>query len=247
MITTTAILKTTLLMSLSLASVLSMSQLHAENDFATALAEGCQHIKREAHLGKQAYDQQKYQTALTHFEYQARWSSFCQVNAEESPIQISNRDIEVAYNNVGLAHQKLGQNHWARAWFSIRPDSKLSQHNLKQLPALSKNNLIAGKYVQYAGYGEWNIVEVEAHKNEYKISFSGLYMGLRSLIYGPNIGEFDTNMAKNQQQASYQYEQCDLNLNFATAQHVQITQQGASEYCGFGYNVSATGDYLKVE
>lgn len=243
----TKMIKIASLMGLYIISLSTMSNIHAETTFAEELREECNTIKTEARLGREAYDQKKYQKALTHFKNQARWSSFCQANEDESQIQISDREIDVAFNNVGLAYQKLGQNNWARAWFSIRPESSISQHNLKQLPALSKNSSITGKYVQYAGFGEWNTVEVKANTSHYDIAFSGLYMGLRSLIYGPNMGEFDTTMAKNRTQAHYQYEQCDLNLNFSTPQRLKITQKGESYDCGFGHNVSAEGDYLKIE
>ncbi len=235
------------LLALSLLSLWSMSSTHAEISFVTELQRECSNIQNDARLGKQAYDQKKYQTALKHFKNQARWSSFCQANEDESNLRISEREIDIAFNNVGLAYQKLGKNNWARAWFSIRPQSKISQHNLALLPALTHHNNLAGQYVRYAGFGEWNTVEVTATSAQYNIRFNGLYMGLRSLIYGPNIGEFDTTMTKNRTQTNYQYEQCHLNLNFSTAQQLNISQTGESYDCGFGHNVSAIGHYLKVE
>lgn len=235
------------LIGLCLLSLSTLSYVHAETSFAEELHQSCSKIQTDARLGKQAYDQEKYQLALKHFKDQARWSAFCQNNDEDNLLKISKRDIELAFNNVGLTYQKLGQNNWARAWFAIFPQSSISQHNLKRLPALTQNSTISGKYVKYAGYGEWNTVEVTATKAEYMIRFSGLYMGLRSLIYGPNMGDFDTTMAKNRKQTTYQYEKCQLNLNFSTAQRLQITYADQNYDCGFGHNVSATGDYLKVE
>ena len=235
------------LLGLFLLSISAFSPLHAENTFAQELRAECNKIKSEAQLGKQAYDQKKYQIALKHFENPARWSSFCQANADESQMKISDRDVEIAFNNVGLTHQKLGQTQWAKAWFSIRPQSSISQHNLKQLPTVRPKTEISGEYVQYAGFGEWNTVKVKAQKKHYDIAFSGLYMGLRSLIYGPNMGEFETTMTKNKMQTSYQYEQCHLNLNFSTPQQLTITQSGEDNSCGFGHNVSATGRYIKVK
>ena len=56
------------------------------------------------------------------------------MNAEESGIKVTDREIEIANNNVGLSYAKLGKPQWARVWFLRDKDSKISQYNLKQLP-----------------------------------------------------------------------------------------------------------------
>jgi hypothetical protein len=80
------------------------------------------------------YDQKQYNKAIPYFERQAAWTQFCQFNAEDSNNNTFNdRDIALAQNNVGLSYAKLGKPLWARAWFLLTPDSKISQYNLKQL------------------------------------------------------------------------------------------------------------------
>jgi hypothetical protein len=80
------------------------------------------------------YDQKQYNKAIPYFERQAAWTQFCQFNAEDSNNNTFNdRDIALAQNNVGLSYAKLGKPLWARAWFLLTPDSKVSQYNLKQL------------------------------------------------------------------------------------------------------------------
>ena len=90
---------------------------------------------------------------------------------------------------MSASYFKSGKPQWARAWFSVFPQAKSSQFNLKQLP-LRKTQNLAGIYIQHAGFGHWNTIQVKRIKNSYQIHFNGLYMGLNSMIYGPNIGEF---------------------------------------------------------
>lgn len=222
----------------------------AENSFEQELRQGCAKIKNSAHAGKKFYDQQQYQKALAQFQYQATWSSFCLMNQPESAVTLTERDIEIANNNVGLSYRKLGQPLWARAWFLLDAQSKSSQFNLKQLPPPKKLATLAGKYVQYAGFGQWNQIEVKPLNNVYHIEFNGLYMGLRSLIYGPNIGEFETTMPLNRTQAQYQVDDCKINLKFAfdpKMGHTIRVSETNNMSCGFGHNVSADGIFLKVD
>ena len=172
------------------------------------------------------------------------------MNVEDGVTAFSERDITTAFNNVGLSYAKLGKPQWARAWFSVFPNTKASQFNLKQLPAPEKPKNFAGKYVRYAGFGQCNTMEVKPVSNAYQIEFNGLYMGLRSLIYGPNMGEFLTPMSLNKAQANYSVEDCKIDLKFQF--NAQIGQQivvnsNNPMSCGFGHNVSADGMYLKVE
>ena len=104
---------------------------------------------------------------------------------------------------MGLAYAKLGQPLWARSWFMLDEKSKSSQFNLKQLPAPKASNDLSGEYVRYSGFGEWDHITVSRKQGQYAISYAGLYMGLRSLIYGPNMGEFDTKMLTNKKQTVY--------------------------------------------
>ena len=222
----------------------------ADSDFEKELRSGCSKVQSYANNGKKFYDQKQYQKAIAQFKQQAAWSSFCAMNVEDGGTAFSERDITTAFNNVGLSYAKLGKPQWARAWFSVFPNTKASQFNLKQLPAPEKPKNFAGKYVRYAGFGQWNTMEVKPVSNAYQIEFNGLYMGLRSLIYGPNMGEFLTPMSLNKAQANYSVEDCKIDLKFQF--NAQIGQQIAVNSsnpmsCGFGHNVSADGMYLKVE
>jgi len=93
-------------------------------------------------------------------------------------------------------------------------------------------------------------MKVKPLKNVYHIEFNGLYMGLRSLIYGPNIGEFETTMPLNRTQAQYQVDDCKINLKFAfdpKMGHTIRVSETNNMSCGFGHNVSADGLFLKVD
>lgn len=115
---------------------------------------------------------------------------------------------------MGLSYVKLNQSQWARAWFLAYPDSSMSQFNLKQIAAPHLNQNISGLYVQHASFGQWNSLRVKQQKKHYSIEFDGLYMGVRSLIYGPNMGSFETKMSLNKSNTHYQYGDCKISLNF---------------------------------
>lgn len=210
----------------------------------------CAKVKNYAASGKKIYDQQQYQKAINAFKQQAAWAAFCQFNHEESGVSFSPQAINTAFNNVGLSYAKLGQHGWGRAWFSVFPEMKSSQFNLAQLPAPKKSNNLAGTYARHAGFGQWKTLTVKRNKNAYEIKFNGLYMGGRSLIYGPNIGVFYTNMPLNQSQAEYRYEDCIIRLTFGfdpQQGHYIQADENENASCGFGHGVTADGRYMKVE
>ena len=152
---------------------------------------------------------------------------------------------------MGLAYAKLGQPLWARSWFMLDEKSKSSQFNLKQLPAPKASNDLSGEYVRYSGFGEWDHITVSRKQGQYAISYAGLYMGLRSLVYGPNMGEFDTKMPTSKKQTVYKNEDCRIQLDFKSnaklGNYIQVKQNEGESGCGFGHNVYADGTYLKVE
>ena len=234
-----------------LIGLLTVSTLASADDtFEQELRQGCAKVKTSANAGKKFYDQKQYQKALEQFQYQATWSSFCLMNQPESSVSLTERDVEIANNNVGLSYSKLGKPLWARAWFLRDAESKSSQFNLKQLPPPKQSATLAGKYVQYAGFGQWNQIELKPLKNVYKIEFNGLYMGLRSLIYGPNMGEFETTMPLKRTQVQYQVDDCKINLKFAfdpKMGHTIRVSETNTMSCGFGHNVSADGIFLKID
>lgn len=224
---------------------------HANSD--QAIVDGCAKIGTYAQQGAQHYQQQRYQKALSAFEDQASWLEFCQQHTKLTHKPISDAQIDTAYNNVGLSHAKLGQVRWARAWYELAPKSKSSPYNLQQLPPVAAQPNKQGLYVRYAGQGQWNQLSVVSAGQAYQIHFDGLRMGFMGMVSGPNVGEFDTTMAKNQQQAVYTTSEdsgtCTITMRFLPAtssgERVQVTQKGAS-VCGFGFGVYAEGEYLKV-
>lgn len=226
---------------------------HAQDSVEKEIAQACQKTPQYGKMGRDYYDKKHYSKALEQFEYQAAWLPFCAYNQEQDTTRITDNDIAISQNNVGLTHAKLNHPLWARAWFKLSPESKTSQFNLSQLPTPTITKDLSGDYVDYSGFGQWNYITVDKNKKtkQYDVSFSGVYMGLRSLIYGPNMGQFDINMPLNKTQAHYQYEQCRINLAFEAdpkqGQFVKVTQEGEGYNCGFGHNVNAVGTYYKVE
>lgn len=234
---------------------ITIASSHAEISFEQELQQGCAKIKQYANNGKKFYDQKKYQKALAQFKQQAAWSQFCMLNADETTVKVSDRDVAIAYNNVGLTYAKMNQPLWARAWYllNIRDEieSQSTRFNLQQLPKPKPSTDLSGQYVRYAGFGEWNHLTVKKSKMSYQIEFDGLYMGIRSLIYGPNMGQFSTSMPLSKKQTVYRYEDCQIDLNFkrdtTSENSIKVTQNDGESGCGFGHNVYADGVYFKVE
>lgn len=224
---------------------------HAEISFAQELQQGCAKVKTYANQGKKFYDQKQYTKAIEQFKQQASWRGFCLLNEDESGVQMKQRDVELAFNNVGLSYAKLGKAQWARAWYLAYPESSMSQFNLKQLPTPQNTKQMTGKYIQHAGFGEWNTLTLQQNKNNYTIQYEGLYMGARSLIYGPNIGTFETTMPLSQTRKIYRVNDCNIDISFdfdaKLGRRALLKQSGDISGCGFGHNVSAEGIYLKVE
>ena len=236
------------IMTLSLASLSPLA--FADLTFEQELRQGCAKVKTYAAQGKKFYDQKRYDQAIVQFKQQAAWSSFCRMNAKDGSTTFTESEIHTAFNNVGLSYAKVGQPQWARAWFDVYPEAKSSQFNLKQLPAPQKRSDLSGKYVRYAGFGQWQTLTVKRFTKTYQIDFNGLYMGARSLIYGPNMGIFHTTMPVNASKAQYRIRNCKIELSFkfdpASGQQIEVKETNTDD-CGFGHNVSAQGIYLKVE
>lgn len=233
------------------ASIITATASFAETSFEQELQQGCAKVKQYALNGKKLYDQKQYAKAVKQFEDQAAWSQFCQINAEESGIKVTDREIEIANNNVGLSYAKLGKPQWARVWFLRDKDSKISQYNLKQLPKPQISKDLQGTYVRANGFGQWDYITVKKQQSKYLINFEVYYFGIRGLIYGPNLGEFDTTMPITAKQANYRYEDCQIKLQFTNdtnnGQKIEVKQNSGESGCGFGHNVYAGGTFYKVE
>ncbi|WP_369789825.1 tetratricopeptide repeat protein [Rouxiella sp. WC2420] len=199
-----------------------------------------------ASAGKVAYQQGDYTKAQNLFRNQVAWSEFCHLPASET---------STAYNNIALTYLHLGQYGKAKAWLSLAPQDRKTQFNFKKV----ENKLLAkpitedpaGLYWQYAGQGSWNTVEVKPEESQYVIQFRGMFMGTMSLYYGPNTGDFSTMTAIKHHQALYNSindvsaagSDCTVAMSFA-GQSLSLKTTGD---CGFGENVQATGQYVKVE
>lgn len=233
----------------SLIGLFITSHSHAEISFEQELKQGCTKLSEYKLLGQKFYNQKNYKKALEQFQEQAAWTPFCQANGEDIRLKISDKEVDIANNNVGLTYAKLGKPLWAKMWFQINP-SKTSQFNLRLLPKPKQDHDFSGKYVRFAGFGQWNSIYVSKKKNQYHIEFSGVWMGLRSLVYGPNIGQFETTMPINKKIAKTQ--ECNISLKFGfdlkSGNYISAHQPENPDGCGyFGMNVSADGLYQKVE
>ncbi len=198
-----------------------------------------------ASAGKVAYQQGQYDKAREVFRDQVAWSEFCHKPQDT---------IATAYNNIALTYIRQGQYRKAKAWLALAPEDKKSRYNLSQiqpkLDALPAAPSVAGLYWQYAGFGNWNVVEVKAEEAQFRIDFSGMYMGLMSLYYGPNTGEFSVVTTVKEGKAEYHEAddknagggQCVVNMDFA-AEQVSLHTLGD---CGFGMNVQAEGPFVRV-
>jgi hypothetical protein len=234
------------------AFILSLSTYtYSESSVEQQIFDGCSKLKQYAQLGKKYYDKKQYTKALKQFEYQAAWASFCLYNEEHSGLSLQDNDRIIANNNVGLTYAKLNKPLWAKAWFSLDSDSKISIFNLNKLPLPKKSNDISGTYVRTSGFGQWDTITVTKNKANYEIFFQGYYFPARGLIYGPNMGEFETSMPLSKRHAEFKYEDCEISLDFEfipTDGHSIAVDQILSESgCGFGHNVWAGGQYFLVE
>ncbi|KAB7895458.1 tetratricopeptide repeat protein [Rouxiella sp. S1S-2] len=198
-----------------------------------------------ASAGKAAYQQGAYAKAQDLFKSQVAWSEFC---------HLPEGATATAYNNIALTYMHLGQYGKAKAWLSLAPQDKKTQFNLakieSQLAEAPRSSGPAGLYWQYAGQGSWNTIEVKPEESQFVIHFSGLYMGAMSLYYGPNVGDFSTVTAIKDNQAVYRSiddataegTNCTVTMNFA-GENLSLKSIGD---CGFGQNVTASGDYVRV-
>lgn len=230
------------LLMLALCSCSSIAFAETEID---QIRSECKKLTHLASLGQAAYQQKNYLQALDYFQDQAAWTDFCSLHEDSTGKIISDSQRATAYNNVGLTHAQLNQPRWAKAWYAILAQDAKSQYNRNKLKPVQSSTVKTGTYVKYIGQGAWDTIEVRTEKNQYHIDYAGLRMGINGMIYGPNMGEFSTQMAKNADKAQYRYESCVINLKFHQGESIQVQQSQAD--CGFGMGVYAEGNYVKVE
>lgn len=202
----------------------------------------CQKIASYAALGNTAYQQGNYTKAGDIFRDQAAWSEFC---------GLSDQAIATAYNNVALSLIHAGELLKARAYLALVPYDSKSQHNMKLLQQrLAQKPVVAGSagvYWQYAGHGVWSELKVKPQGQRWQIDFSGYYMPLMGIYYGPNRGDLAGELTITQGKGVFRQREaslnCDVTLDF-TADAVDLHTEGD---CGFGFNVRAEGRYVRVE
>lgn len=237
------------------------TEAHTEKQQEQQQIADCQKITRYAQAGQKAYHAGNYSKARTYFEDQATWSHACRVlfQGEQTGFSISDSAVATADNNVALTYIKQKNYLKARAWLMINPDDKKSQYNidliknkLAKLDTSNQSKSPVGEYWQYAGNGAWNVVGVKQKGTQYQISFSGLYMGMMSMYYGPNMGEFTTLSPIKNGRAIWKEseteglaagEGCTVTMAFKPERVTLTTTQGE---CGFGHNVRADGDFLRI-
>lgn len=206
----------------------------------------CAKIKNYAAAGDKAYKAKQYEKARDSYTEQVGWSETC-----ELPDSL----IATAYNNVALTWMRQGDYLKARAWLLIDEQDAKSQFNLAlikdKIAALPQSASPVGEYWEYAGKGMWNSYVVSAAGKEYKVNFDGVWAGLAAMYYGPNLGSLEGKTAIVNGQGVLQqrdgdndeWGNCDVTLNF--------TPRGLTTHvtgdCGFGHNVSAAGDYIRVQ
>jgi hypothetical protein len=224
---------------------------YAGFDTQQELKKECAKVKQYAQLGKKLYDQKQYSKALEQFKDQAAWSSFCLYNQDISGTKLTENDVVIANNNVGLTYAKLNKPQWARAWYLKDKETKSSQFNLSQLPPPKLSNDLSGVYVRSTGFGHWNTMTVIKKQTNYSISFEGLHFPSYGLVSGPNLGIFHSKMPLSKKYAEYKYEDCKITLNFkfksTEGPIIEVKQSESESGCGFGHNVWAEGKYLRVE
>lgn len=106
-----------------------------------------------------------------------------------------------------------------------------------------------GTYWRYAGKGVWSTLSVMPEGESWRIRFSGYYMPLMGLYYGPNMGQFSTVTAIDHQQANWASppDGIDLGCRVTMAFHPESVDLATlAGDCGFGMNVRASGTFTRV-
>ncbi|CAM3498486.1 MULTISPECIES: tetratricopeptide repeat protein [Yersinia] len=234
-------------------NLLFTAQVHAEIDDRRVIAD-CKKIPSYANAGNTAYQKGDYVTAQKHFMNQVAWTEACHFSDE---VKVDSGARATAYNNMALTYIRQGDLLKAKAWLMIAPEDKKSQYNLKliadKIAALPKPTTYAGEYWQYSGLGNWNSIEVTPKGNKFTIDYNGYYFGIMGIYYGPNMGQFsfvssipadgkvEYDQSKADKETDYSGD-CKVNMQFT---HADVTVETAGD-CGFGHNVSADGNYIRV-
>lgn len=217
------------------------------------IAADCAKISDYAKKGEQLYQAKHYPKAREAFEEQVAWLEQCE-GLKDKPNEAL---IATAYNNVALTWIRQGQYRKAEAWLQIMPEDKKSIYNLSRiqdrLQALPKPTSATGEYWQYAGRGNWEVLQLkpDAQAGTYLADWVGYYFGLMSQYYGPNLGEFSEKVAINAGKGTILLREdglyaCRIALTLTPDQQRLTLNTDDPSNCGFGHNVSADGEYRRV-
>lgn len=213
------------------------------------IAADCLNVKTLAAQGDKYYKLGQYSKAREQYEQQAAWSESC---------DFDDAKIATAYNNVALTY--IHENNYlkARAWLNILPNDKKSLFNLKKIKtnldeALGKAAAAPqGEYWHYSGKSMWDVITIKKAGTKFSVNFEGLYAGLMAMYSGPNMGEFSTVLAIKNGRARYSmadekesYGNCVY--DFLISKDSLKVDLVSGDSCGFGHNVSAEGNYSKVD
>lgn len=215
------------------------------------LAADCAKIPGYAKQGEQFYKAKNYPKAREAFEQQVAWQEQCDANVQE----FDEDKLATAYNNVALTWIREGEYRKAQAWLSISPDNKKSAYNLAlikdKLDALPKPTSPAGEYWQYAGRGIFQTFVLKPQGGDnWQADWEGAYFGLMAMYSGPNSGEFSEKVTLKEGKGAIVIKdfdrQCTISLAISPDGRKLEAKTDNNDNCGFGYNVSASGTYLRV-
>ncbi|MFQ2426742.1 tetratricopeptide repeat protein [Aeromonas caviae] len=212
--------------------------------------EMCAKLPEVIKKGNQSYKAGEYAKARDYFTEQVSLSEGCGY-VYGKPDQTA---TITAYNNVALSYIKEGDKLKALAWLSLAPNDKKSKFNyglLKSMPAPVGPDMV-GTYWQYAGFGSWNVASVEKQGNGYLISLNLLYFGLMGLAYGPNIGHISQVVTMKDDKGLIKLTgeegNCEISIKFIDKDNgmLKLDTNPERKECGFGHNVYAYGDFIRV-
>lgn len=111
---------------------------------------------------------------------------------------------------------------------------------------------MVGTYWGYAGLGGWNVASVEKQGDGYLVSLNLLYFGLRGMAYGPNIGNISQVVTitdgKGFITLTGEEGNCEISIKFSDKDNgiLKVDTNPDKNECGFGHNVYAYGDFIRV-
>lgn len=212
--------------------------------YANDLEQYCKQVPAINQKAQQLYQQQQYTKARNQYHTAVAYLESCAANFQNVP----KKNLDIAYNNVAITYIKQKQYRKAVAWLSLAPNAPQTLTNLRFIPALAISKQPQGEYWKYAGQSMWDTYTITPQKNQYKIEFSGLYVGINSLLSGPNMGDYKYFASITNHQTTWvepDNQKCKIQIKFEQ-NHLIAKTDGDTTECGFGHNVMADGTYQRV-